>query len=499
MKPKLKYLIILALNITLLGCVTPNPTERPAASPKPPMLEGQKAGYERQLNQFMDYILPQQLIDMPKKVRMPVGAQIVSRHGKVPLLNVLKELTALKGYRLEAAKDVDLKVLVEVNVTPEDDFFTVLKEILSPFDYTYKVAEEKIIVQYMTTKKYHLPVPMLHQEFSTSLGGDLLGGGGETAKGTMKGAVEVVNKFKEPLDFWKAVEDNLTKIVGKKHPEAFFIIDKPLGIITLTAPISVHEKVEQYLNELKNELFKQVVIEAKIIEVILDESSKMGIDWSNLASTTLSGTVGQGGILYFKRDIINQVTIKAVDFNIVLGALQKFGESRVLSSPRITLMNGQSATLTVGENIRFIDKVETTSNTQTQTVTYSVSTSSILSGIGVAVTANIIDDKEVILYIAPITSELREPIEYRTFGAVQEGTQVGLPRVKLKEMATLARLRQGEALLLGGLIDKAKLKGENRVPILGHLPLIGNLFRYEASQEYSRELVIMIKPTIVTH
>jgi general secretion pathway protein D/MSHA biogenesis protein MshL len=335
------------------------------------------------------------------------------------------------------------------------------------------------------------------QDFSTAIGGNLLGSG-ET-KGMMRGEVQVINKFKEPMDFWKMIEDNLKKILGPEQAGVFMLIDRPLGIITVTAPNSTHEKVETYLKNIKKELFRQVIIEAKIIEVILNKSSQMGIDWSNLAKTTLTGRIGQGGILYFKRNIIDQVTFNALDFNLILGALANYGETRVLSSPRVTLMNGQTATLTVGENIRFIDKVETTANTQTQTVSYSVSTSSILSGVGVAVLANILNQEEVVLYIVPITSELREPIEYMTFGGTQTGSQVGLPRVKLKEMSTFARLRQGEALLIGGLIDKNQLKSETKVPILSSIPLLGNLFRYESTQDVNRELVIMLKPKIIDY
>jgi general secretion pathway protein D/MSHA biogenesis protein MshL len=436
-------------------------------------------------------------IEPQRSVYLPVGAQIQTRYGKVPMEKVLKELLSLKGYKLEAEKGVDLKAQVEVDIQPDDDFFKSLSSILAQADYSYELKEDTVLIKYLVTKKYNLPIPHVTQNFSTSVGGNLLGTG--EAKGMMRGEVQVENKFKEPLDFWKMVEDNLKKIIGPEEKGVAMLVDRPLGIITITAPLTTQSKVAAYLKNLKKELFRQVIIEAKIIEVQLNKGSQMGIDWSGLAKTTLSGTIGQGGILYFRRNIIDQVTFHSVDFNLVLGALQNYGETKVLSSPRVTLMNGQTATLTVGENIRFIDKVETTSNTQTQTVSYSVSTSSILSGVGVAVLANILNSDEVVLYIVPITSTLREPIEYMNFGGTQAGSQVGLPRVKLKEMSTFARLRQGEALLIGGLIDKTQLKSETRVPILGSIPLLGNLFRYENVQDTNVELVIMLKPKIIDY
>jgi len=477
-----------------LGCATTQVEMQSPTQAKPKEKEG--IGLSERVSKKEGFIIPSKKEEgVQRSVYLPVGAQIQSKYGKVPLEKVLKELLGLKGYKLETSKDVDLKALVEVDIQPDDDFFKSLAKILAQVDYSFELQEDVVMVKYLITKKYHLPIPHVTQDFSTAIGGNLLGSG-ET-KGMMRGEVQVVNKFKEPMDFWKMVEDNLKKIIGPEQGGVVMLIDKPLGIITVTASNSTHEKVETYLKNIKKELFRQVIIEAKIIEVILNKSSQMGIDWSNLAKTTLTGRIGQGGILYFRRNIIDQVTFSALDFNLILGALANYGETRVLSSPRVTLMNGQTATLTVGENIRFIDKVETTSNTQTQTVSYSVSTSSILSGVGVAVLANILNQEEVVLYIVPITSELREPIEYMTFGGTQAGSQVGLPRVKLKEMSTFARLRQGEALLIGGLIDKNQLKSETRVPVLGSIPILGNLFKYENIQDVNRELVIMLRPKII--
>lgn len=497
---RIREFSLLCVVASLLGCAALQPEKTEIEYPK---VKAEAKPYEEIKDTPTlknNYQFPSQKGTAKKgEIYLPVGIRMETKYGKVPLEKVLKELVSPKGYKIEAAKDVNLKTPVEVDIQPDDDFFKTLRAILSQPDYSFELKEDTLYITNTVTKRYHLPVPHITQDFSTAVGGNLLGGG-ET-KGMMKGEVQVTNKFKEPMDFWKMVEDNLKKIVGPEQPGTFLVIDRPLGIITITATNSVHERVNTYLKNLKKELFRQVIIEAKIIEVVLNRSSEMGIDWSNLAKTTLSGSIGQGGILYFRRNIIDQVTFSSVNFNLILGALQNYGTTRILSSPRVTLMNGQSATLTVGENIRYIDKVETTTNTQTQTVSYSVSTSSILSGVGVAVLANILDKDEVILYIVPITSELREPIEYMTFGGTQTGagSQVGLPRVRLKEMSTFARLRQGEALLIGGLIDKNEVKNQTKVPILGSIPILGNLFRYDATKEVNRELVIMLKPTIIDY
>ena len=160
-------------------------------------------------------------------------------------------------------------------------------------------------------------------------------------------------------------------------------------------------------------------------------------------------------------------------------------------------MNGHGASITVGEDITYIDKVSSTSD-DIGTITYTVTTGSVLSGLGLAVMANIIDDDEVILYIVPVTSELQpassaQDIEYRTFGTAQ----VGLPRVRLRELATMAKMKNGETLIIGGHIDKNRSKVTKKVPLLGDIPGLGWLFKHESETTTSTELVIFLKTEII--
>ena len=112
--------------------------------------------------------------------------------------------------------------------------------------------------------------------------------------------------------------------------------------------------------------------------------------------------------------------------------------------------------------------------------------------------ANIVDDNEVVLYIVPVTSELQraptgEDIEYRAFA----GAEVGLTRVRLREMSTMARIKDGETLIIGGHIDKIEGDTKSSVPLLGDIPGLGWLFKHEGKSVESRELVIFLTPKIV--
>lgn len=279
----------------------------------------------------------------------------------------------------------------------------------------------------------------------------------------------------------------------------YFTIDKPLGIVSVTAPRSVLEKVDTYFEALKEELSRQVVIDAKIIEVHLTQESRTGIDWTELLKgsafgvstfTPVFGSTTTEGIR-----LISQARVTKESFNVFLNFLGEHGNVKVLSNPKLSLMNGQPALITVGENVRYIDAVDTTIDSETGIITYSVETNNILSGIGLGVSASIASDEEVIIHLTPVTTELTEPIEYKEFGTI--GAQVGLPRVQIRELTTMARVKTGNMLVVGGLIDEMRGTDGNKVPILGDLPVVGNAFKSTRKYSNKRELVILLRPEIV--
>ncbi len=283
----------------------------------------------------------------------------------------------------------------------------------------------------------------------------------------------------------------------------FFTIDKPLGIITVTAPRSLLDQVETYINALKKELSRQVIIEAKILEVRLDKNSQRGIDWSDLVKdSTFSGQIifgGPGGKLYPTKGVkfISEVDLFSKSFTAFLNAIKEYGDVKVLSNPKLSLINGLPAMLTVGESVRYIDNVSSTVDSETGIVTYSVETRSVLSGIGFSVLANIASDNEVVLHLTPVTSQLQEPIEYRSFGSADAPVEVGLPRINLRELTTMAKVKSGQILIIGGLIDDQTGTVENKVPILGDIPFIGTAFKNSRKFSNKRELIILLKPEVV--
>jgi len=262
---------------------------------------------------------------------------------------------------------------------------------------------------------------------------------------------------------------------------------------------------ERFIRHIKEILDRQVVIEARIVEVSLTDGLKYGIDWSFLGRGIQGvGQVGTGTTKF--TDLLNTAanfnfTIKGADFNSILRALREQGEINVLSNPRINIMNGQTALLSVGRKVDFISRVETTTldttTGTTPTVTFTVDTSSILSGIMFGLVPYIEEGgREVTLTITPVVSNLIK-LEEKTIGNTGSNTvDISLPTVDLKELSTTVRVPSGEMVVIGGLIEKKDSTKDSSVPLLSKIPLVGPLFKSRDRERSRAELVIMIRPVV---
>jgi general secretion pathway protein D/MSHA biogenesis protein MshL len=452
-----------------------------------------------------------------------VGADISSSAGAVVLRDILKKLAALKKMNISWASDVDQYSYVDVDIRANDDFFKAIDNLLRQRDYFHEVQGNTIVVQYKETKKFHLAMPFTKSKFSSSVGSDI----SETSKMNLESTDNefdiwdnIKNNLDQVLNIWEesatskpqAPTDSKTpKSSDKKNAETsepakvskpqsakgYYTIDKPVGLITVTAPRRIIQKVESYLSSLKTELYRQVSIEAKILEVSISNEREVGIDWESLLNSSpftfnmqfgpssASQPLGPSGSRSF--------TLNAKSFTTFVSAIEKQGKTKVLANPRISVMNGQPALINVGKNVTYIDKVTTTINENTGSISSSVTIGNRTSGIVMSVVPTILENDEIVLKLTPVTSQLEEPILYKEFG----NSTVGLPIVNVREMSTLVRIKKGEMLVVGGLIDSSDDGQDENVPMLGKLPLIGKLFSLDTKINSRKELIILLKPEII--
>lgn len=477
-----------------------------------------------------------------------------------PLRDVLFVIAKDAGLNLIFDKDVDPEIpitLIIRDVTLQD----ALDSVISSTDYFYKIERNMLKISAADTRIFHLNIIPLHQTYSTEVGGDILGGvtgqvtssGGGTSGGgatstELKGNVSKTEKSDDSAyKFWDSIENALSSILGVQTqtqtrtqpplPQSIpaqpqtgqmlpprtvfqpvmpaqenFVINRLTGTIMVTATKKNMHKVEQYLNTLKNVMGRQVLIEAKVIEVSLSDSLRYGIDWTFLrewSHGTHNWSIG-GSTTDFTSvipantpfsDFRFSLTTTAIkDFSAVIKALSQFGDVRTLSNPRISIMNGQTSLLTVGRNFSFISKAEsnvTTSGTGSPIVTYTVETSNLLSGLIIGIVPYIDDKGEISLTITPVISNLLGITE-KTFGSAGAQTIIQLPTVDLRELSTTVKVKDGELVIIGGLIKREENLTENKTPILGDIPILGNLFKSHDRVQTNTELVILLQPRIVS-
>lgn len=565
----IKFCGLLLLVLLLTSCSTQSPKDvseiktSETSNEQAQVLQPTSVQQENIVNQQLPvhYQNPSYVVDVEslseldqetEEIGLKVGANIVSTRGPEPLGDVLRILARSKGFTISWASDVEREILVDVNIGANDDFHKSIENLLRQVDYFHEFKDNTIIVKYKETRQFHIAMPFTTHNYKTGTGGNVLGG--NDASTNVDGTIELKSDGNE-FDIWKNIQENMDKIIATWNTSieegniasiddeddedidadeddesnrddmttsarqvskggSMYMIDKPVGLITVSAPRPLLDRLETYFSSLKRELYKQINIEAKIIEVQLSDNSSIGINWSSVLNNfALGGTVTFGQDVDTLDDdgnivstVANQIwpnidsspfvrtiTMNPVNFSLFVNALEEEGDTNILSNPKISVMNGQPALITVGRNTTYIESIEADSDSETGVITYTAETERILSGVGLALTANILDDREIIMNLVPVTSELESDIEYRTVGL----GEVGLPVVNVREMSTTVKVRTGEMLVIGGLIDSTESTEGHFAPILGGIPIVRYLFGYEEKVKQKRELIILLKPTII--
>lgn len=451
----------------------------------------------------------------------PLKTRIVSVSARAtPLRDVLYVISESIGLNLvmEKGVDPDIPITLTLKNVPAED---ALNTVFSSVDYFYSIKENLLIVKAVDTRFFEFAQPSIIQEYAVDVGGDILGGattGAGTGTTSIKGNVtQKIQSDKDAFKLWDTIEKAIAIMIvaaggdarlpaaaGDSQIKSNFSINRMTGTIAVTATKKQIERVESYLRELNKILNRQVIIEARIVEVQLSEGLKYGIDWTALDINNLGQvTFGTSKFSSVVGDLPHfQVGVSRWDFSGLLKALQTQGEVRVLSNPRVNIMNGQTALLSAGRNVSFISRVETTTTAAATgtvpTTTFTVQTSSVLSGIIIGLVPKINENGEISLTITPIVSDLISLID-RTIGKVGENTiQISLPTIDLRELSTTVKVKDNQMVIIGGLIQNRDKLQDSQVPFLGSVPLLGHLFKSRDNVNEKTELVIMLKPKIVT-
>ncbi|VEE61622.1 Pullulanase secretion envelope pulD [Shewanella putrefaciens] len=305
-------------------------------------------------------------------------------------------------------------------------------------------------------------------------------------------------------DFWGELKETLSAIIGDTGGGRQVVVTPQAGLVTIRAYPNELRQVRAFLNSAESHLQRQVILEAKILEVTLSDGYQQGIQWENVlghvGNTNINFGTSAGAGLSDKITAslggVTSLSIKGSDFNTMISLLDTQGDVDVLSSPRVTASNNQKAVIKVGTDEYFVTDVSSTTVAGTTPVTTpQVELTPFFSGIALDVTPQIDKDGNVLLHVHPSVIDVKE--QTKDIKVSSESLELPLAQSEIRESDTVIRAASGDVVVIGGLMKSENTEVVSQVPLLGDIPLVGELFKNRSKQKKKTELIIMLKPTVV--
>jgi MSHA biogenesis protein MshL len=401
-----------------------------------------------------------------------------------------------------------------------------MEAVRALYGYEYEVQGKRIIVPSpaMQMRIYHLNSLAMQRKGmsdmrvvsgSVSVGGGSSGGSGSSSGSASKSLETSSVQTSTDSNYWEEIGTSLKALVGEAGS---VVVSRQSGIVIVkAAPASLY-MVEKYLRASELVSARQVMLEAKILEVQLNDGFQSGINWATLqrdgklaigvnglnpAGTppiNLGGTVAQmlGGLVPGPTGSLFGLAFNDGDFGAVINLIKSQGSVHVLSSPRIATINNQKAVLKVGTDDFFVTEVTggTAAAVGVPATPPTVVVQPFFSGIALDVTPQIDDKDNITLHVRPSVSNVTEKQKQISLGDL--GNYVlPLASSSISETDSVVRLKDGHIVAIGGLMSQTFDDSKNRIPLLGDIPVLGQLFGNTSQASQKRELVVLIKTTLI--
>jgi MSHA biogenesis protein MshL len=349
------------------------------------------------------------------------------------------------------------------------------------------------------------------------------GDGGSGGSGTSESTGTAVTTQNDS-DLWAGVTADLHAIIGAQAGRNV-VVNRQSGVIVVRAMPNELRDVNEYLERTAASVSRQVILEAKIVEVELNDAYQAGINWTavlkdggrtytigqgvppggfdanplNTLGTPVHVTPGNPISGFINNALGGAITVAAdfADFNTFIELLGVQGRTRVLSSPRVSTLHNQKAIIKAGTDEFFVTKV--TSNTVVGTSTSTsrdVELTPFFSGVALDVTPQIGADGTVLLHVHPTVSDVTDQV--KTLKVADSTDTLPLALSQIRESDSIVKARSGQVIVIGGLMRETRRNQQYKTPVLGDVPGLGRLFRSDRKQSNTIELVILLRPLIVS-
>lgn len=536
--------------LLLTSCVSNTPRETPELNSKMQQVL-KDAAKAKQVTAIPDAVndalLPPLKIEAPKSSAKKLEPRFDLVVNNAPAAQVLMGIVS--GTRYSMLLHPDLSGNVSVNLK-DVTVFEALDALRDLYGYEYKVDGTRIMIEPQTLQTRVFQVNYIvgqrkgssdTQVTSGSLGssnGATQQNGGNVGanagiNGALNGGVNQVALISSSIstktdnNFWDDLNSSLNGIVGNEAGRKV-VVNLQSGVIMVRAMPKEIRQVESFLRLMQVNIERQVILEAKILRVELNNDSQSGVNWSILATNRSSralvgninngsaiGTSGNGAqtsgdLTADLNGVLSNVATTAIggplfavalqgaNFASLMTFLETQGDVEVLSSPRIATINNQKAVLKVGVDEFFVTGVSqnTTASVGATTVMPQVTLQPFFSGIALDVTPQIDKDDNIILHMHPSISEVKTVNKQLSLGT---NSQINLPLASssISETDSIVRTRDGSVIAIGGLMTESNSKTVSKVPGLGDIKGVGKAFRQHNAQSTKSELVILLKSTVV--
>ncbi len=494
-----------------------------------------------------DALLPPLKIVMPKASAKQLEQRFDLVINNAPASQVLMGIVSGTRYSMLVHQDIAGSISVNLK---DVTVFEALDSLRDLYGYEYKVEGSRIFIepQAMQTRVFQVNY-IVGQRKGTSdtrvTSGSVSGGNNQSgqqninststnntnALGNSSNRTPIVSTSIATTsnnDFWKDLSDSLNGIVGTENGRRV-VVNLQSGVIMVRAMPSEVRNVESFLRLMQVTIERQVILEAKILNVQLNDQSQSGVNWSifgkhgsstgaigslnantkignNSTGILTSGDVSStGGTLLSNAATtalggpIFAIALQGANFGALLSFLETQGDVQVLSSPRIATINNQKAVLKVGTDEFFVTGVSssTTASTGATTTVPEVTLQPFFSGISLDVTPQIDRDDNIILHMHPSISQVSTVNKQLNLGGISGAINLPLASSNVSETDSIVRTHDGRVIAIGGLMTESTIMNKSKVPGLGDLKGVGAAFRQHGSSTSKTELVILLKATVV--
>ncbi len=446
--------------------------------------------------------LPELIVTEIEKAREPERVYSFTLRD-ADIHEVMLSISKQTSYNIVVEPDVQGSVTLDLKNVTLTDALDTLTDILG---LTYKVKRNLIWVSRpaLDTRIFSLGYVNLKRTGNSSttaqIGASIAGGvGGATAGaaggGGGAGGQTSITTTSE-TDLWSSLEAGVTQLLST---DGMLVMDKQGGNILVTDFPRFLDRIATFLETVEGSVQRQVLIEARLIEVTLTGEFRFGINWAAVAQAgALAGATSSGKI--FTQALAPasttdfQIGVTSTDFDALINILSSQGEVNVLSSPRLATLNNQTAVLrSATDDVFFVTETERVPGAQGGFNTFTtVTPRTVTVGVVLSITPQISSDGSVILHVRPTVS--RSDTEA---SITVDDTTIRVPILDVREADVIVRAEEGQVVVIGGLIDERQTDDEKKVPLLGDLPGIGRLFRQTTQKRDKTELVVLLRPTVL--